>query len=205
MLRVGKDYKMILGCGWHWSPYKARGGRSRTCQYSRCSVRIGSRVWSQRGTGACSTPDQTSVHNLDFSGQGLVNVITGVNFTTSNGTTWRIASSNATDRDRQSALHWTCGHGNVDCSAIQLSQPCYEPDTLVTIASYASNSYYQLNGTSDVACSFSGAGVKVDKSPSTCINTREEMELEFCKESSRLWILAVSSKISDSLLILYSF
>ncbi|KAK4781217.1 hypothetical protein SAY87_017323 [Trapa incisa] len=112
-------------------------------------------------------PDQTSVYNLDFSGHGSVDVITGANITSSNGTTWCIASLNASEIDLKSALDWACGPGgNVDCSAIQPSQPCYEPDTLISHASYAFNSYYQQNGASDVACSFGGAGVKVDKNPS---------------------------------------
>ncbi|KAJ6759558.1 GLUCAN ENDO-13-BETA-GLUCOSIDASE 13 [Salix koriyanagi] len=64
------------------------------------------------------------------------------------------------------AIDWACGSGNVDCSAIQPSQPCFEPDTLVSHASYAFNSYYQQNGATDVACSFGGTGVKVDKDPS---------------------------------------
>ncbi|OWM66088.1 glucan endo-1,3-beta-glucosidase 13-like [Punica granatum] len=111
-------------------------------------------------------PDKTSVYNLDFSGRGSVDVITGANITNTNGTTWCIASSNASDRVLQSALDWACGPGNVDCSPIQPSQPCYEPDTLVSHASYAFNSFYQQNGASDVACSFGGLGVRVDKNPS---------------------------------------
>ncbi|KAF8036411.1 hypothetical protein BT93_C2200 [Corymbia citriodora subsp. variegata] len=111
-------------------------------------------------------PDETSVYNLDFTGRGSVDVITGANITSSNGTTWCIASSNASEMDLKSALDWACGPGNVDCSAIQPSQPCYEPDTLVSHASFAFNSYYQQNGATDVACSFGGAGLKVDKNPS---------------------------------------
>ncbi|KAE8687857.1 Glucan endo-1,3-beta-glucosidase 13 [Hibiscus syriacus] len=56
-----------------------------------------------------------------------------------------------------------CGPGNVDCSAIQPSQPCFEPDNLVSHASFAFNSYCQQNGATDVACSFGRNGTKVDK------------------------------------------
>ncbi|OMO58336.1 Glycoside hydrolase, family 17 [Corchorus olitorius] len=116
-------------------------------------------------------PDQTSVYNLDFSGKGAVDMTNSANGTNANGTTWCIASSKASESELQSALDWACGPGNVDCSAIQPSQPCFEPDNLVSHASYAFNSYYQQNGASDVACSFGGYGVKVDKDPSyeTCI------------------------------------
>ncbi|KDP33779.1 hypothetical protein JCGZ_07350 [Jatropha curcas] len=111
-------------------------------------------------------PDQTSIYNLDFTGRGVIDIPKNTNLTSLNSTTWCIASSNASQLDLQSALDWACGPGNVDCSAIQPSQPCFEPDTLLSHASYAFNSYYQQNGASDVACSFGGAGVKVDKDPS---------------------------------------
>ncbi|XAR67067.1 Glucan endo-1,3-beta-D-glucosidase [Bertholletia excelsa] len=110
-------------------------------------------------------PDQTSVYSLDFTGKGAVDVTTQANVTSSNGT-WCIALSTASEADLQNALDWACGPGNVDCSAIQPSQPCYEPDSLVSHASYAFNSYYQQNGATDVACSFGGAGVKTNKNPS---------------------------------------
>ncbi|XP_050215691.1 glucan endo-1,3-beta-glucosidase 13 [Mercurialis annua] len=112
-------------------------------------------------------PGGTSVYNLDFTGKGVVDVPSNTNVTSFNGTkTWCIASNNASQLDLQSALDWACGSGNVDCSAIQPSQPCFEPDTLVSHASFAFNSYYQQNGASEVACSFSNTGVTVDKDPS---------------------------------------
>ncbi|KEH27229.1 putative glucan endo-1,3-beta-D-glucosidase [Medicago truncatula] len=113
-------------------------------------------------------PDLTNVYSLDFTGRGPVDMTADANATspTSNGTKWCIASSNATQLDLQNAINWACGtSGNVDCTAIQPSQPCFEPDNLVSHASYAFNSYYQQNGASDVACSFGGTGVLVDKDP----------------------------------------
>lgn len=111
-------------------------------------------------------PDGTSVYNLDFTGKGVTEMGSGGNATNSTGPTWCIASSTASEADLQNALNWACGSGNVDCTAIQPSQPCYQPDTLISHASYAFNSYYQQNGATDVACSFGGAGVKVTKDPS---------------------------------------
>ncbi|KAG9456486.1 hypothetical protein H6P81_000994 [Aristolochia fimbriata] len=110
-------------------------------------------------------PDETSIYSLDLTGNGVVDTTTQANVTSSNGT-WCIASPNAKELDLQSALDWACGPGNVDCSPIQPSQGCYQPDTLQSHASYAFNSYYQQNGASDVACSFGGAGVKTNKNPS---------------------------------------
>ncbi|KAE9588162.1 hypothetical protein Lal_00003022 [Lupinus albus] len=122
-------------------------------------------------------PDQTSVYNLDFTGRGSVDTTTEVNNgTRSNGTTmWCIASSTASQIDLQNAIDWACASsGNVDCSAIQPSQPCFEPDNLLSHASYAFNSYYQQNGASDIACSFGGTAILVDKDPTydNCIYMR---------------------------------
>ncbi|KAJ1387881.1 X8 domain [Sesbania bispinosa] len=119
-------------------------------------------------------PDQTSVYNLDFTGRGAVDMTTEGNVTGLNGTTWCIASSKASQIDLQNAIDWACGLGNVDCTAIQPSQPCFEPDNLVSHASYAFNNYYQQNGASNVACSFGGTGVIVDKDPTydNCIYAR---------------------------------
>ncbi|KAL8239900.1 hypothetical protein R6Q59_016467 [Mikania micrantha] len=111
-------------------------------------------------------PDQTSVYNIDFTGKGTVDVNNGGNLTNINGTSWCIASPNASEEDLRNGLDWACGSGNVDCSPIQPSQPCFQPDSLVSHASYAFNSYYQQNGATDIACSFGGAGFKTNKNPS---------------------------------------
>nr|XP_043628190.1 glucan endo-1,3-beta-glucosidase 13-like [Erigeron canadensis] len=111
-------------------------------------------------------PDQTSVYNLDFTGKGTVDVNTGGNLTTLNGTSWCIASPNATESDLKNGLDWACSSGNVDCSPIQPSQPCFQPDSIASHASYAFNSYYQQNGATDIACSFGGTGMKTYQNPS---------------------------------------
>ncbi|KAL2928994.1 Glucan endo-1 3-beta-glucosidase 13 [Bienertia sinuspersici] len=111
-------------------------------------------------------PGGTSVYNLDFTGKSVTEMSSGGNGTNSTRTSWCIASSNATEADLKNALNWACGPGNVDCTPIQPSQPCYEPNNLVSHASYAFNSYYQQNGATDVACDFGGAGLKVTKDPS---------------------------------------
>lgn len=109
-------------------------------------------------------PDQTSVYSLDLTGRG-VDVNTQENITSSNRT-WCVASTKASEKKLKNAIDWACGPGNVDCSAIQPSQPCFEPDNLASHASYAFNSYFQQNGATDIACSFGGTGVKVNKNPS---------------------------------------
>ncbi|KAL9666672.1 hypothetical protein QQ045_001008 [Rhodiola kirilowii] len=111
-------------------------------------------------------PDQTSVYNLDLTGKGVLDVGDEANRTSLNGTTWCIAKSTASETDLTNAINWACGPGNVDCSAIQPSQPCYAPDNLVSHASFVVNSYYQQNGATDVACDFGGVGIRVNKNPS---------------------------------------
>lgn len=111
-------------------------------------------------------PGGTSVYNLDFTGKSVTEMASGVNGTNTTEPTWCIASSNATEEDLNNALNWACGPGNVDCTPIQPSQPCYEPNTPVSHASFAFNSYYQQNGATDIACGFGGAGLKVAKDPS---------------------------------------
>lgn len=115
-------------------------------------------------------PDQTSVYNLDMTGKGTLDAGEDANGTSLNGTTWCIAKSTASETELTNAINWACGPGNVDCSAVQPSQPCYEPDNLVSHASFVVNSYYQQNGATDVACSFGGIGQRVNKNPSKLIS-----------------------------------
>ncbi|KAH1067644.1 hypothetical protein J1N35_032631 [Gossypium stocksii] len=98
-------------------------------------------------------PDMGSVYNLNFPGKGT-------------GKSWCIASGQASNSALQNALDWACGHGKADCSAIQPGQRCFQPDTLVSHASFAFNNYYQKNGATDDACSFGGTGIKVSTDPS---------------------------------------
>ncbi|KAJ4913399.1 hypothetical protein Rs2_08020 [Raphanus sativus] len=129
----------------------------------------------------------TSVYALDFTGESTVpvspsNSTTGTtspspssspgNSTVISGgggggtRKWCVASSQASVTELQSALDWACGPGNVDCSAVQPNQPCFEPDTVLSHASYAFNTYYQQSGASSLDCSFGGVSVEVDKDPS---------------------------------------
>ncbi|KAG4144305.1 hypothetical protein ERO13_D05G028300v2 [Gossypium hirsutum] len=98
-------------------------------------------------------PEMRSVYNLNFPGKGT-------------GKSWCVASSQASNSALQNALDWACGQGKADCSAIQPGQRCFQPDTLVSHASFAFNNYYQKNGATDDACSFGGTGIKVSTDPS---------------------------------------
>ncbi|KAL5577329.1 hypothetical protein UlMin_019028 [Ulmus minor] len=88
------------------------------------------------------------------------------NTTFLDGITWCVAHSGVSQIDLQNALDWACGLGMADCKPIQHGGPCYEPDTLVSHASYAFNNYYQQNGISDIACNFGGTAILTKHDPS---------------------------------------
>ncbi|XP_039043130.1 glucan endo-1,3-beta-glucosidase 13-like [Hibiscus syriacus] len=98
-------------------------------------------------------PNMEPVYNLEFPGKA-------------SGKSWCVASTRAPPSDLQKALDWACGPGKADCSLIQRGQPCFEPDTLLSHASYAFNNYYHKNGATDESCSFGGTGIKVYTDPS---------------------------------------
>ncbi|XP_047323772.1 glucan endo-1,3-beta-glucosidase 13-like [Impatiens glandulifera] len=160
-------------------------------------------VESERNWGLFN-PDETSVYDLDLTGQGggiaVVNNITGQGQTNVtglglNGTSWCIASSSVNESALQIALDWACAQANVDCASIQPGQPCFDPDTLAAHASYAFNSYYQLNGGTDMACNFGGAGLSTTENPShdRCIYSTT---IEANRNGSSLYNATVSPLIS---------
>uniref|UniRef100_A0A6M2EHW4 X8 domain-containing protein n=1 Tax=Populus davidiana TaxID=266767 RepID=A0A6M2EHW4_9ROSI len=82
------------------------------------------------------------------------------------GASWCIASQSASPTALQVALDYACGYGGADCSAIQPSGSCYNPNTLRDHASYAFNSYYQKNPVPS-SCNFGGTAVTTSTNPST--------------------------------------
>lgn len=88
------------------------------------------------------------------------------NTTFLDGTTWCVALAGVSQVDLQNALDWACGLGMADCREIQDGNACFEPDTLVSHASYAFNRYYQQNGNSDIACNFGGTATVTKNNPS---------------------------------------
>lgn len=78
---------------------------------------------------------------------------------------WCIASQSAPRTALQVALDYACGFGGVNCSAIQPSGGCYNPNMLRNHASYAFNNYYQKNPVPN-SCTFGGTGVTTSTDPS---------------------------------------
>ncbi|KAI3709899.1 hypothetical protein L2E82_39667 [Cichorium intybus] len=84
----------------------------------------------------------------------------------SSGGSWCIASSSASETSLQVALDYACGYGGADCSAIQSSGSCYNPNTVRDHASYAFNAYYQKNP-APTSCSFGGVAQITNTDPSS--------------------------------------
>ncbi|KAH7860412.1 hypothetical protein Vadar_013124 [Vaccinium darrowii] len=125
-----------------------------------------------------STPTQTipvvnpAVSNPDSPGGATTTTPVMTPATTSpasSGGSWCVASQSASQTALQGALDYACGYGGADCSAIQPSGGCYQPNTIRDHASYAFNSYYQKNPVPN-SCNFGGTAVITSTDPSngTC-------------------------------------
>lgn len=78
---------------------------------------------------------------------------------------WCVAKPSVPDPIIQEAMDYACGSG-VDCSPIKTNGQCYQPETVISHASYAFNSYWQNLKETGATCDFGGAAVLVTKDPS---------------------------------------
>ncbi|XP_073005775.1 major pollen allergen Ole e 10-like [Typha latifolia] len=116
------------------------------------------------------------------------------------GATWCVARPGVSEADLQIALDWACGLGAADCSALQPGGACYRPETLLSHASYAFNSYYQQNGNSDIACYFGGTAAITGRDPSyeSCRYLTSETS-----SAASLFLWRLIWRISGALILLH--
>ncbi|XP_021732947.1 PLASMODESMATA CALLOSE-BINDING PROTEIN 5-like [Chenopodium quinoa] len=79
---------------------------------------------------------------------------------------WCVAKNNAEDSALQQALDWACGPGGASCGPIQNGGPCYDPNDLIDMASYAFNDYCLKHGMSEETCNFSNTAALTALDPS---------------------------------------
>ncbi|CAO2842523.1 unnamed protein product [Amaranthus hypochondriacus] len=109
--------------------------------------------------------NSTPVYLLHVSGSGTFLA----NDTTNQ--TYCIAMEGMDTKTLQTALDWACGPGRANCSEIQPGESCYEPNKVQNHASYAFDSYYQMQGMAVGSCDFKGVAMITTSDPShgSCI------------------------------------
>lgn len=78
---------------------------------------------------------------------------------------WCVAKPTVPQVVMQEAMDYACGSG-ADCKEIQVNGPCYQPDTLLSHASFAFNNYFQNKKKSGGTCDFGGTAMLVTADPS---------------------------------------
>ncbi|CAN6549649.1 unnamed protein product [Malus baccata var. baccata] len=109
--------------------------------------------------------DGVPVYTLHLTGAGTVLA----NDTTNQ--TFCVAKEGSDKKMLQAGLDWACGPGKVDCSPLLQGQPCYEPDNVLTHATYAFNAYFQRMAKAPGTCDFKGVATVTTTDPShgSCI------------------------------------
>lgn len=80
--------------------------------------------------------------------------------------TYCVAADGVDGKTLQAALDWACGPGKANCSEIQPGESCYSPNNVKNHASYAFDSYYQMQDKVAGSCDFKGLAVITTTDPS---------------------------------------
>eukprot|EP00249_Psilotum_nudum_P001039 c13309_g1_i2 orf=578-2053(-) len=112
-------------------------------------------------------PDMAPVYNAGVSANQTV--CTGASTQASHK--WCVPRHNSSAEQLQLTINYACGRGDVDCTPIEVNQPCYLPNSIEAHASFAMNSYFQKQGGNTWDCDFNSTGVIVGTDPSygSCI------------------------------------
>ncbi|CAM6064013.1 unnamed protein product, partial [Sphagnum tenellum] len=158
---------------------------------------------SERNFGLFN-PDQSVVYNVGLLASNAATTPSSPSTTPGQsqpvGKTWCVAKPGAAATDIQNALNFACGEGAADCSAIQPGGACFWPQTLMSHASYAYNSYYQKNGRNYWNCYFGNTGVITitDPTAGSCLSSSEMLSLGRGASLGELLSSSTSSVASSS-------
>lgn len=100
------------------------------------------------------------IYILHLTGSGMVLA----NDTTNQ--TYCTARDGADPKMLQAALDWACGPGKVDCTPLLQGEPCYEPDNVLSHATYAFDTYYNQMRKTSGSCDFNGVAAITTTDPS---------------------------------------
>lgn len=81
-------------------------------------------------------------------------------------TLWCVAKPSVPADTLQEAIDYACGRGGADCEEIKPHGSCYYPDTVLSHASYAFNSYWQKHKRNGGTCNFGGTAILINVDPS---------------------------------------
>jgi len=70
------------------------------------------------------------------------------------------------EEELQRNIDYICGNLAIDCGAIQPGGVCYEPNTVLSHATFAMNLYYQNVGRNPWNCDFSQTAMLTSQNPS---------------------------------------
>ncbi|CAA7034966.1 unnamed protein product [Microthlaspi erraticum] len=102
----------------------------------------------------------------------ILSIVTIHNLPVVTGRKWCMARNDATYKQLQFNIDFSCSHG-VDCKPIQPGGSCFYPNILVDHASYAMNAYYRSHGSTKDSCSFNNSSwfSHFDPSKGSCVYT----------------------------------
>ncbi|XP_021736902.1 probable glucan endo-1,3-beta-glucosidase A6 [Chenopodium quinoa] len=116
-------------------------------------------------------PNGSTVYPIDLTGKTPVSSYPPLPKPDNNepykGKIWCVVASNANITQLADAVTYACGQGKGTCAAIQPKGNCYNPNSLVSHASYAFSSYFSQMKSQGGTCYFNGLAVQTAKDPSS--------------------------------------
>ncbi|CAN6909823.1 unnamed protein product [Brassica oleracea var. botrytis] len=79
---------------------------------------------------------------------------------------WCIANSTATDAELMLNIYLGCEHKFVNCKPIYPGGSCFDPDTLISHASFVMNAFFQLHNRTKEFCGYNNTGIITTTDPS---------------------------------------